>query len=179
MGTPAAAGSDLEAAEAELKAISESGAEVSCQFVNEQTICSVVEEVHIPDLGPDKDVDVIDVMVSVGDHVEADDGLLTLETDKASMDVPAPFGGEIIEFSINVGDKANSGDLVCKIVKTVVMENKVPTPAATPAPEPAKKAEPAKPANTLQAAVATASAVVEKTESSVLSKKAKKVYASP
>ncbi len=177
--TPAAAGSDLEAAEAELKAISESGAEVSCQFVNEQTICSVVEEVHIPDLGPDKDVDVIDVMVHVGDHVEADDGLLTLETDKASMDVPAPFGGEIIEFSINVGDKANSGDLVCKIVKTVVMESKVPTPAATPAPQPAKKTEPAKPANTLQAAVATASAVVEKTESSVLSKKAKKVYASP
>ena len=92
----------------------------------------MVEEVFIPDLGPDKDVDVIDVMVSVGDTVEADDGLLTLETDKASMDVPAPFGGEIIEFSINVGDKANSGDLVCKIVKTVVMENKVPTPVTTP-----------------------------------------------
>lgn len=168
--------SDLKSAEAELKAVSDSNADVSCQFVNEQTICSVVEEVFIPDLGPDKDVDLIDVIVSVGDTVEADDGLVTLETDKASMDVPAPFGGEIIEFFVKAGDKVNTGDLVCKMVKTVVMENKVPTPAVSSTPAPEKKAESSKPVNTLQAAVATANV---NEESSVLSQKAKKIYASP
>ena len=175
--TPVAATSGLEAAEAELKAVSDANADISCQFVNEQTICSVIEEVVIPDLGPDKDVDVIDVMPSVGDTVAIDEALLTLETDKASMDVPAPFGGEILELFIKTGDKVNSGDVICKMVKTVVMENKVPTPAkpaSTPAPE--KKVEAAKPANTLQAAVATANV---NEESSVLSQKAKKVYASP
>jgi pyruvate dehydrogenase E2 component (dihydrolipoamide acetyltransferase) len=88
---------DLKAAEAELEAISASGAEVSCQFVNEQTICTVIEEVHIPDLGNDKDVDLIEVMVEVGETVAMEQGLVTLETEKASMEVPAPHGGEILE----------------------------------------------------------------------------------
>ncbi len=129
----------LEQAEAELQAISASGAEISCQFVNEQTICSVVEEVYVPDLGADKDVDLIDVMVSVGDTVEFDDGLITLETEKASMDVPAPFAGEILELFVEAGAKVNTGDLIAKMVKTVVMESKVPTPASTPAPAPKKR----------------------------------------
>lgn len=165
---------DLAAAKAELEAVSAANAEVSCQFVNEQTICSVVEEVYVPDLGDDKDVDLIDVMVSVGDVVEAEDGLITLETEKASMDVPAPFAGEIIELFVEAGSKANTGDLIAKMVKTVVMENKVPTPAAQPTE--VKKEEPTKTPATLQAAVATA---VDSGESSVLSKKATKVYASP
>ena len=163
---------DLKSAEDELKAISASGAEVSCQFVNEQTICSVVEEVYIPDLGADKDVDLIDVMVSVGDTVEVDDGLITLETEKASMDVPAPFAGEILELFVKVGDKVNSGDLIAKMVKTVVMENKVPTPTKA-APTPEKKVE--KTPTTVQAA--TASVTTE--SSTVLQEKSKKVYASP
>lgn len=165
---------DLEAAKAELEAVSAANAEVSCQFVNEQTICSVVEEVYVPDLGDDKDVDLIDVMVNVGDVVEAENGLITLETEKASMDVPAPFAGEVIELFVEAGMKVNSGDLIAKMVKTVVMENKVPTPTAQPAE--VKKEEPAKAPATLQAAVATA---VDSGESSVLSKKATKVYASP
>ena len=164
----------LEAAEAELKAISASGAEVSCQFVNEQTICSVVEEVYVPDLGDDKDVDLIEVMVSVGDTVEFEDGLITLETEKASMDVPAPFAGEIIELSVEPGMKVNSGDLIAKMVKTVVMENKVPTPAPS-APVETKKEAP-KAETTVQEITAKAS---EPESTSVLSKKAKKVYASP
>ncbi|XOB63767.1 dihydrolipoyllysine-residue acetyltransferase [Campylobacterota bacterium DY0563] len=165
---------DLKSAEDELKAISASGAEISCQFVNEQTICSVVEEVYIPDLGADKDVDLIDVMVSVGDTVELDDGLITLETEKASMDVPAPFAGEILELFVKAGDKVNSGDLIAKMVKTVVMESKVPTPAkAAPvaAPEKREEKEPA----TVQAAAASVTAE----SSTVLQEKSKKVYASP
>ena len=163
----------LEQAEAELQAISASGAEISCQFVNEQTICSVVEEVYVPDLGADKDVDLIDVMVSVGDTVEFDDGLITLETEKASMDVPAPFAGEILELFVEAGAKVNTGDLIAKMVKTVVMESKVPTPASTPAPVP-KKEEP-KASATVQEVAATSAPEA----TSVLTQKAKKVYASP
>ena len=164
---------DVKAAEAELQAISAANAQVSCQFVNEQTICSVVEEVHVPDLGADKDVDLIDVMVKVGDTVEYEDGLITLETEKASMDVPAPFAGEVIELFVEAGMKVNSGDLIAKIVKTVVMENKIPTPASVEAPV---KEEVKKSPTTLQEAVSIS---VDKEETSVLSKKASKVYASP
>jgi pyruvate dehydrogenase E2 component (dihydrolipoamide acetyltransferase) len=165
---------DLKTAEAELQAISAANATISCQFVNEQTICSVVEEVFVPDLGDDKDVDLIEVMVNVGDSVEFEEGLITLETEKASMDVPAPFGGEIIELFVEAGAKVNSGDLIAKMVKTVVMENKVPTPSTTTSSAP-KKEEAPKAASTVQAAVAT----VSDENTSVLTKKATKVYASP
>ncbi len=164
---------DLKQTEAELQAISAAGAEVSCQFVNEQTICSVVEEVRVPDLGADKDVDLIDVMVSVGDSVEFEDGLITLETEKASMDVPAPFAGEIIELFVEVGMKVNSGDLIAKMVKTVVMESKVPTASVKPTAEPVK--EEVKQAPSVQ----EVAAVTSSEASSVLSEKASKVYASP
>ena len=177
--TPASNSNSLESAEAELQAISASGAEVSCQFVDEQTICSVVEEVYIPDLGGDKDVDLIDIMVSVGDTVEFDDGLITLETEKASMDVPAPFAGEILEIFVETGTKVNSGDLIAKMTKTVVMENKLPTPAkaAAQVQTEAPKAAPAK--STIQEAMAKTSVVETPADSKVLSKKATKVYASP
>ena len=164
---------DLKSAEAELQAISAAGAEISCQFVNEQTICSVVEEVFVPDLGADTDVDLIDVMVEAGDSVELDDGLITLETEKASMDVPAPFGGEILELAVKAGDKVNTGDLIAKMVKTVVMENKVPTPAKTAA---VPKKEVAAPAPVSVQEVAATSAPEA---TSVLTQKAKRVYASP
>ena len=168
----AAAPMGLEAAEAELKAISEIGAEISCQFVNEQTICSVIEEVHVPDLGADKDVDLIDVMVNVGDTVEFEDGLITLETEKASMDVPAPFAGEILQLFVEAGAKVNSGDLIAKMVKTVVMESKVPTSVKKEAP--VQKEEPKQTTTVQEVAATTASEAT-----AVLTQKAKTVYASP
>lgn len=146
------------------------------QFVKEQSIQSVVEEVRVPDLGADKDVDLIDIMVKVGDIVEADHGLITLETEKASMDVPAPFGGEIIEIFVEVGQKINSGDLIAKMIKTVVVENKVPTPAFNLATTPTKVEKVAGSTPTLQEVAAIS---VEKEDSKVLTKKATKVYASP
>ena len=56
-----------------------------------------IYDVFIPDLGADKDVDLIDVMIKVGDIVDVEDGLITLETEKASMDVPTPYKGKIVE----------------------------------------------------------------------------------
>jgi len=151
-------------------------APASAQFVTEQTLKSVVEEVYIPDLGGDKDVDLIDIMVSVGDVLEFDEGILTLETEKASMDVPSPFAGEILEICVEVGAKVNSGDLIAKMARTVVIEDKLPT--ATQSAAPTQEVE-TKTKSTIQEAMAKTS-VAEVTQSSnVLSKKAHKVYASP
>ena len=76
---------------------------------------SNIVDIFIPDLGADKDVDLIDVMVSIGDKVEEEDGLITLETEKASMDVPTTHSGIIKEILVKVGDKVNSGDLIARI----------------------------------------------------------------
>ena len=171
--------SSLESAEAQLHAVSNANAEISCQFVNEQTICTVIEEVFVPDLGDDKDVDLIDVLVAVGDTVAMDMGLITLETEKASMDVPATFGGEILELYVEAGMKINTGDLIAKMTKTVVMENKLPTPAKTTKPVQTEAPKETKQNSTIQEAMAKTSVVSTAENSNVLSTKATKVYASP
>ncbi|PLY04193.1 MAG: dihydrolipoyl dehydrogenase [Arcobacter sp.] len=76
---------------------------------------STLVDIVIPDLGADKDVDLIEVMVSVGDEIEVEDGLITLETEKASMDVPTTHAGIVKEILLNVGDKVNSGDLIARV----------------------------------------------------------------
>ncbi|MFY4842697.1 dihydrolipoyllysine-residue acetyltransferase [Aliarcobacter butzleri] len=146
------------------------------QFVKEQTIKSVVEEVRVPDLGAEKDVDLIDVMIHVGDIIVKDYSIITLETEKASMDVPAPFGGEVIEIFVQKGQKINSGDLIAKVIKTVVIEDKVPTPTFATNTTPTKVEKVASSTPTIQEVAAIS---IEKEDSKVLSKKATKVYASP
>lgn len=79
-------------------------------FASSETI-----EVAVPDIGEDGEVDVIDVLVSVGDTVEKEDGLITLETDKATMDVPSTHAGTIKEVFIKAGDKVKQGTLVVKL----------------------------------------------------------------
>lgn len=70
------------------------------------------QEIHVPDLGGASDVEVIEVAVNEGDDLNEEDGLFTLETDKASMDVPAPYAGKLVEMKIKVGDRVNEGDLI-------------------------------------------------------------------
>jgi dihydrolipoamide dehydrogenase len=69
-------------------------------------------EVKVPDIGDFKDVPVIDVLVHPGDRVKAEDPLITLESDKASMDVPSPLDGVIKELKVKVGDKVSEGSLI-------------------------------------------------------------------
>ncbi|OCL86446.1 Dihydrolipoyllysine-residue acetyltransferase component of pyruvate dehydrogenase complex [Aliarcobacter thereius] len=155
----------------------ETTTQTATQFVKEQSIKSVVEEVIVPDLGAEKDVDLIDIMINVGDIIVKDYSIITLETEKASMDVPAPFGGEVIELFVKKGQKINSGDLIAKVIKTVVIEDKVPTPApqtSSNSIEKNSKKENSSP--TLQELAARS---IDQEESKVLSKKAIKVYASP
>ncbi|KJH79370.1 dihydrolipoyllysine-residue acetyltransferase [Stutzerimonas stutzeri] len=71
-----------------------------------------VEEVRIPDIGSSGSANVIEVMVKAGDSVEADQSLITLESDKASMEIPAPKAGVVESVSIKVGDEAKTGDLI-------------------------------------------------------------------
>lgn len=95
-------------------------------------------EVRIPDIGDSKDVEVIEVLVSPGDTVAVEDALITLESDKASMDVPSSAAGTVAEVKLAVGDKANEGDLVVLLHATDAGE---PAPAA-PASEPAATTAP-------------------------------------
>jgi len=69
-------------------------------------------EVTVPDIGDASDVEIIEILVAEGDTVAAEDGLITLETDKATMDVPAPEGGKIASLKVKVGDKVSKGSLV-------------------------------------------------------------------
>lgn len=74
-----------------------------------------IAEITIPAVGNSDELDVIDIAVKVGDHVKLDETLVTLESDKASMDVPADKEGVITEIALSVGDKVKEGDLVVKI----------------------------------------------------------------
>ena len=99
-------------------------------------------EVAVPDIGEDGEVDVIDVLVSVGDTVEKEDGLITLETDKATMDVPSTHAGTIKEVFIKTGDKVKQGTVVVKLETSGGASSQASEPAAEkPA---AKKEEPKK-----------------------------------
>jgi pyruvate dehydrogenase E2 component (dihydrolipoamide acetyltransferase) len=71
-----------------------------------------IKQVLVPDIGDYKDVSVIELMVKVGDTLNAEDTLLTLETDKAAMDVPSPFAGVIKTLAVKVGDKVSQGSLI-------------------------------------------------------------------
>ncbi len=78
---------------------------------------SDIVEVNVPDIGDFKDVPVIEVLVKVGDVVKAEDSLITLESDKATMDVPSPVSGVVMELKLTVGDKVAEGTPVA-VVKT-------------------------------------------------------------
>ena len=71
-----------------------------------------IKQVLVPDIGSFKDVEVIEIMVKPGDSLAADESIMTVESDKAAMDIPAPFGGTVTELKIKVGDKISAGSLV-------------------------------------------------------------------
>jgi dihydrolipoamide dehydrogenase len=91
-------------------------------------------EVKVPNIGDFKDVPVIEILVKPGDTVKAEDSLLTLESDKATMDVPAPAGGVVKSISVKLGDKVSEGALLVTLATTA---------AEAPATSPASPAQPA------------------------------------
>jgi pyruvate dehydrogenase E2 component (dihydrolipoamide acetyltransferase) len=103
-------------------------------------------EVTVPDIGDAADVDVIEILVSVGDEVQAEDGLITLETDKATMDVPCPQAGKVVELKVKEGDKVSEGSLVLLLEVGGAAEASAPAAEAAPAPAAAPAAEASAPA---------------------------------
>jgi dihydrolipoamide dehydrogenase len=96
-------------------------------------------DLAVPDLGGFEDVPVIDVLVALGDSVEVDTPLITLETEKASMDVPAVAAGKIVEVLLRRGEKVSTGTVIARI------EADQPSPSATAPSVAAPRAEPAAP----------------------------------
>jgi pyruvate dehydrogenase E2 component (dihydrolipoyllysine-residue acetyltransferase) len=87
------------------------------------------EQVLVPDIGDFEDVPVIEVLVSVGDTVAAEDPLVTLESDKATMDVPSPVAGKIAELKVSVGDKVSEGTALLTVEVEASGNGASPAPA--------------------------------------------------
>ncbi len=121
-------------------------------------------EARVPDIGNYKDVPVIELLVKPGDQVKVDQGLISLESDKATMEVPAPVAGTIVEIKVKVGDSLSEGALVA-LIETVGTAAAAPTdvpataPAAAAAPTPMPAPIPA-PASTPSAGAAPAASAV-------------------
>ncbi|WP_160288608.1 dihydrolipoyllysine-residue acetyltransferase [Pseudomonas knackmussii] len=94
-----------------------------------------VQDIHVPDIGSAGKANVIEVMVKAGDTVEADQSLITLESDKASMEIPSPAAGVVESVSIKIGDEVGTGDLILKLkVAGAAAPAAAEQPAAAPAP---------------------------------------------
>ena len=94
-------------------------------------------EVKVPDIGDFKNIPIIEILVKPGDSVKAEDPLIALESDKATLEVPAPSAGTVKEIKVKVGDKVSEGTLVLMLDAAAQ-----PAAAATPAPQPAAAAQP-------------------------------------
>src|SRR3954447_20150361 len=110
-----------------------------------------MQEVQVPDIGDFKDVPVIQVFVKPGDEVKKEDPLVSLESDKATMDVPSPASGKVKEVKIKVGDRVSKGSaiLVMETAEAGARAKKAAAPekkAEAPAPEPARPATAPRPA---------------------------------
>ncbi|MEO9274156.1 dihydrolipoyllysine-residue acetyltransferase [Marinomonas sp. 5E14-1] len=128
-----------------------------------------VEAVNVPDIGGAEGVDVIEVAVAVGDTVSEGDSIIVLETDKASMEIPAPKSGVVKSLSIKEGDTVSEGDLI--------LELEVEGGVSAPAEAPKASAPAAAPSAPVASAPVKAAAPVD--QSAVLSSPSKKVHAGP
>ena len=95
-------------------------------------------EVKVPDIGDFKDVEVIEVLVKPGDAIAAEQSLVTLESDKATMEIPSPGDGVVKELKVKVGDKVSQGSLILMLEE----QQAAAAPQADPKPEPKREAKP-------------------------------------
>jgi pyruvate dehydrogenase E2 component (dihydrolipoyllysine-residue acetyltransferase) len=111
-------------------------------------------KVLVPDIGGFKDVDVIEVLVKNGQQIDKETPLITLETEKAAMDVPAPAAGRIAEVKVNKGDKVSEGSLILLLEGEADVPGAAQKPqaAAAPAAEPARPVDPERPAESVSPA---------------------------
>lgn len=131
-------------------------------------VADSVQDIHVPDIGSAGKAKIIEVLVKAGDSVEADQSLITLESDKASMEIPSPAAGVVESVSIKLDDEVGTGDLILKL--------KVKGAAPAAAPAPAAAAAPSAPA---PAAAAPAAAPAAAAPVAAPAKPGAKVHAGP
>ncbi|HYD48034.1 MAG TPA: biotin/lipoyl-containing protein, partial [Terriglobales bacterium] len=103
-----------------------------------------LREIKVPDIGDFEAVDVVEVLVESGAHIEADQSLITIESEKASMEVPSPVAGTVKEVKVRVGDKVGEGAVIVTVEVGGADAGKSAPAAAKSAPEPATAAPAAK-----------------------------------
>ena len=130
VGDKVATGSQIMIFEAEGAAAAPAQAAAPVAAAPAAPVAAAAKDVHVPDIGDDE-VEVTEIMVAVGDMVEADQSIIAVEGDKASMEVPAPFAGRVVEIKVAAGAKVSTGSLV------MVFEVAGAAPAAVAAPDPA------------------------------------------
>jgi pyruvate dehydrogenase E2 component (dihydrolipoamide acetyltransferase) len=97
-----------------------------------------VQDIHVPDIGSSGKAKIIELMVKVGDTIAADQSLITLESDKASMEIPSPAAGVVEAISVKLDDEVGTGDLILKLKVAGAAPAAAPAQAAAPAAAPAK-----------------------------------------
>ena len=110
---------------------------------------STTKNVNLPDIGDFDSVDVIEILVKIGDLVKENDSIITLETDKATMEIPAPFSGKVTNLAIKVGDKVSHGDLILTVEsdsEPAEIESEPSVKSKEPEPEPEVSLEDSTPA---------------------------------
>ncbi|HJV80742.1 dihydrolipoyl dehydrogenase [Noviherbaspirillum sp.] len=108
-----------------------------------------LQEVKVPDIGDFKEVEVIELLVKPGDTISVEQSLVTVESDKASMEIPSTHAGVVKELKVKIGDKVSEGSLLLLLEAAAGAPASTPAPAAAPAPAPAAPAPaPAAPAPT-------------------------------
>ena len=81
-------------------------------------------EIKVPDIGDFKNVEIIEILVKEGDQVNKNDTIITLESDKSSVEIPSPYSGKITELKVKVGDKISEGSLIGLIEAEGQVEDK-------------------------------------------------------
>ncbi len=152
-----------------VEAVAEAPAESAAAPATEQVI-----EVRVPDLGGLEQVEVIELVANVGDALDAEESLLILESDKASMDIPVEKAGTLVSMNVAVGDKVNEGDLVATMK---VMSQAAPEAAAPAASKPAQQAVAQAPASSVS--VAPAKAATQEAQSSSSANSSSSIHAGP
>ncbi len=151
-GTPAAVADEQDSRPVDAPAAEQTPAATPVAASGQGASAGSEQTVSVPDIGTDEAVELIEICVAVGDTVAEGDSLVALESDKASMEVPAPSGGEVTELLVRVGDLVKQGD------KLLVLRGSPPAAASTPAPASTPEQTPATPPASAAKAPAVAAA---------------------
>jgi pyruvate dehydrogenase E2 component (dihydrolipoamide acetyltransferase) len=121
---------------------------------------SDIQKILVPDVGGDE-VEIIEICVAIGDTLEADEGIVTVETDKASMDIPAPFAGELLSLLVSVGDKIKEGDIIAEMKSSEAAAEEAPAALVVETPVAAAPVVETAPAPAVVASAPAASQIIE------------------